>query len=180
MLNDFRHQKGRTMNVTASVVHETDLEWIENRQSSSFNSRRRKLSAAAGARMLGASIYELAPGASAFPFHYHCANEELIYVLEGEGTLRIADQRIALRAGSFAAMPAGRDHAHRLYNSSAAALRYLCVSTMIEPEVCVYPDSDKVSVMAGSAPGGDPGKRVLAGVYRQNAGVSYYDGEPGA
>jgi hypothetical protein len=51
---------------------------------------------------------------------------------------------------------------------------------MIEPEVSVYPDSDKVGVMAGSAPGGDPGKRVVAGVYRQNSGVGYYDGEPDA
>jgi uncharacterized cupin superfamily protein len=168
------------MDVTASVVHETDLAWIETKQSPSFSSRRRKLSAAAGARMLGASIYELPPGTSAFPFHFHCANEELIYVLEGEGTLRIGDEKIALRPGSFAAMPPGRDHAHRLYNTSAGTLRYLCVSTMIEPEICVYPDSDKVGVMAGSAPGGNPAWRTLAGVYPESSSVSYYEGEPDA
>ena len=168
------------MDVTASVIHENDLEWIETTNGSAFRSRRRKLAAAAGARMLGASIYELAPGASAFPFHYHCANEELIYVLEGEGTLRIGNEKVPVRAGSFAAMPPGHDHAHRLYNTSAATLRYLCVSAMIEPEVCAYPDSHKIGVMVGSAPGGDPAKRTLAGVFRESSGVGYYDGEPEA
>jgi uncharacterized cupin superfamily protein len=168
------------MDVTASVVHENDLAWVETTQSAAFRSRRRKLGAAAGASTLGASIYELAPGASAFPFHYHCANAELIYVLEGEGTLRIGDERVAVRAGSFAAMPPGRDHAHRLYNTSSATLRYLCVSGMVEPEVCVYPDSQKIGVMVGSAPGGDPAKRTLAGVFRESSGISYYDGEPDA
>jgi uncharacterized cupin superfamily protein len=168
------------MDVTASVIHESDLEWVETAQSPAFRSRRRKLSAATGAHMLGASIYELPLGASAFPFHYHCANEELIYVLEGEGTLRIGEQKIPVRAGSFAAMPPGRDHAHRLYNTSDAPLRYLCISTMIHPEVGVYPDSHKVGVMVGSAPGGDPAQRTLAGVYRKNSGVTYYDGEADA
>jgi uncharacterized cupin superfamily protein len=168
------------MDLTASVIHESDLDWIDSTQSPAFRSRRKKLSAAAGSRMLGASIYELPPGASAFPYHYHCANEELIYILKGEGTLRIGEQRIPVRAGSFAGMPRGRNHAHRLYNTSGTTLCYLCVSTMTEPEVAIYPDSHKVGVMVGSAPGGDPSKRTLAGVYRESSGVSYYDGEPDA
>jgi uncharacterized cupin superfamily protein len=139
--------------------------------------RRKKLGSSAGARMLGASIYELPLGASAFPYHYHCANEELIYILSGVGTLRLGDEKIQVRAGSFAAMPPGSAHAHRLYNTSNAPLKYLCVSNMVDPEVCVYPDSQKVGVMVGSAPGGDPGRRTLAGVYRQHSIVGYYDGE---
>jgi uncharacterized cupin superfamily protein len=166
--------------ISANVIHEDELQWIDTVQSASFRSRRKKLSTAAGAQMLGASIYELPPGASAFPYHYHCANEELLYVLEGEGTLRLGDERVPVRAGSFVAMPPGPAHAHRLYNSSAAPLRYLCVSTMSTPEVCVYPDSHKVGVMVGSAPGGDPAQRTLAGVYKLNSGVSYYDGETDA
>lgn len=168
------------MDVTASVIHEDDLDWIEPAQSPAFRSRRKKLGAAAGARMLGASIYELPPGASAFPYHYHCANEELIYILAGEGTLRLGDEKVPVRTGSFVAMPPGAAYAHRLYNTSNAPLKYLCVSTMIDPEVGVYPDSHKVGVMVGSAPGGDPAKRTLAGVYRQASGVGYYDGEPDA
>lgn len=168
------------MNIIASVIHESEVEWIETAQGRGFHSRRRKLSAAAGSRMLGASIYELPPGASAFPFHYHCANEELIYVLQGEGTLRIGDDKLPVRAGSFAAMPRGNSHAHRLYNTSDSTLRYLCVSTMIEPEIAVYPDSGKIAVGAGAPPGGDLTKRTLAGVYWRKSNVGYYDGEPDA
>jgi uncharacterized cupin superfamily protein len=168
------------MGTSVNVIHEDDLNWIETSLSAAFRSRRKKLAALAGAQMLGASIYELPPGASAFPYHYHCANEELLYVLAGEGTLRVGDQRIAVRTGSFVAMPPGPAHAHRLYNSSNATLKYLCVSTMVDPEVCVYPDSHKVAVAVGSAPGGDLSKRTLAGIYRQASGVSYYDGEPDA
>jgi len=168
------------MDARLNVVHEDDLDWIEANQSSAFSSRRKKLGGSAGGRMLGASIYELPSGASAFPYHHHCANEELIYVLAGEGTLRLGDEKVVVRAGSFVAMPPGPAHAHRLYNTSTSPLRYLCVSTMIDPEVVVYPDSRKVGVMAGSAPGGDPSKRTLAGIYRQASGVSYYDGEPDA
>lgn len=168
------------MDIRINVIHEDDLNWIETSQGTAFRSRRKKLAGPAGARMLGASIYELPPGASAFPYHYHCANEELLYVLSGEGSLRLGEEKFPVRAGSFVAMPPGPAHAHRLYNSSNAPLRYLCVSTMIDPEVAVYPDSHKVGVMAGSAPGGDPSKRTLAGVYREGSSVGYYDGEAGA
>ncbi|MGH8335737.1 MAG: cupin domain-containing protein, partial [Gammaproteobacteria bacterium] len=174
-------QEEQSMDTRVNVIHEDELNWIETNQSMAFRSRRRKLGGSAGARMLGASIYELPLSASAFPYHYHCANEELLYVLAGEGTLRLGDERVALRAGSFIAMPPGPAHAHRLYNNSSnATLKYLCVSTMIDPEVCVYPDSNKVGVMVGSAPGGDPSKRTLAGVYWQASSVGYYDSEPGA
>lgn len=168
------------MSTSINVIHEDDLNWIETSQSAGFRSRRKKLGGSADARLLGASIYELPPGASAFPYHYHCANEELLYVLAGEGTIRLGAEKIAVRAGSFVAMPPGPSYAHRLYNSSNATLKYLCVSTMVDPEVAVYPDSHKIAVAVGSAPGGDPSKRTLAGVYRQASGVGYYDGEPDA
>jgi uncharacterized cupin superfamily protein len=168
------------MGTSVNIIHEDDLNWIETSQSTAFRSHRKKLGGSAGACLLGASIYELPPGASAFPYHYHCANEELLYILAGEGTLRLADEKVAVRAGSFIAMPPGPAHAHRLYNSSNATLKYLCVSTMIDPEVAVYPDSHKFAVAVGSAPGGYLSKRTLAGVYRQASGVAYYDGEPDA
>src|SRR5271170_2165513 len=117
------------MEVTASIIHESQVQWIETVQGEAFRSRRKKLGGVVGARMLGTSIYELPPGASAFPYHYHCANEELIYILEGEGTLRLGDKKILVRTGSFVALPPGPAHAHRLYNTAAAPLKYLCVST---------------------------------------------------
>ncbi|MBF6561070.1 MAG: cupin domain-containing protein [Candidatus Binataceae bacterium] len=167
------------MTSPANVVHLDAIGWVDSAQGR-FRSRRKALGAAAGSRMLGASVYEIPPGAAAWPYHFHCANEEAIYVLEGAGTLRLGDAEIALRAGHFVALPAGRANAHRLDNTSAAPLRYLCVSTMIEPEVSFYPDSDKFGVMAGAPPGGDKARRTFSGVFRIGPAVGYFDGEPDA
>jgi uncharacterized cupin superfamily protein len=46
----------------------------------------RRLAGAAGGQMLGANLTEVAPGSVSFPFHYHCATEEALYVLSGSGT----------------------------------------------------------------------------------------------
>ncbi len=56
-------------------------------------------------------------------------------------------------------------------------LRYLCFSTMVEPDVTVYPDSGKVGIFGGAAPGGPKEKRTLSKFLRGDAEVGYYDGE---
>ena len=109
----------------------------------------KRLGAAAGGKKLGCSLYEQPPGKRAFPYHCHFANEEAVYVLEGEGTLRIGAKEVPLRAGDYVALPVGEETAHQIINSSTATLRYLCFSTSIEPEVVKYPDSGKVGLMAG-------------------------------
>src|SRR2546423_316612 len=86
------------------------------------------------ASKLGASWFEIQPGKKAFPFHFHLANEEAIFVLEGEGVLRNGDEEHTVRAGDYIALPPGPP-GHQLINRSSAPLRYLAFSTMIEPEV---------------------------------------------
>jgi uncharacterized cupin superfamily protein len=163
----------------ANVVNQDEIAWTEATQGK-FRHRRKSFTAATPMQRLGASLYELEPGASAFPRHYHCANEEAIYVLEGEGTLTVGESQVPVRAGDFAALPRGPEHAHRLRNSSGRPLRYLCLSTMIEPEVTVYSDSNKVSVFDGAAPGGPKERRRLTGIFRRDSEVGYFDGEPDA
>ncbi|MGH8011951.1 MAG: cupin domain-containing protein [Candidatus Binataceae bacterium] len=168
------------MSAHPNVIHSDDQTWTEMAQGEKFRYRRKSFSAAANAIKLGCSLYEVPPGASAFPCHYHCANEEALYVLDGEGLLRLGADEIVLRAGHFVAIPPGQAHAHRLVNSSARPLRYLCFSTMEEPEVSVYPDSGKLGVMAGSAPGGNKGKRTLSATFKLASEVPYYTDEPDA
>ncbi len=163
----------------ANVVHREEIAWTEAAQGQ-FRYRRVSFTAAAGMRQLGASLYELDPGASAFPRHYHCANEEAIYVLEGEGMLSVGAAEVRMRAGDFAALPRGSEYAHRLRNCSDQPLKYLCFSTMIEPDVGVYPDSNKVGFFAGAAPGGDQSLRRLSGMFRLEDGVGYFDRESDA
>jgi uncharacterized cupin superfamily protein len=128
-----------------------------------------------GGEKLGCSLYEVPPGHRAWPYHYHLANEEAIYVLQGSGTLRIDERQITLSWGDYVAMPVGEHGAHQIINSSDGPLRYLCFSTMIEPDAMVYPDSNKIGLCAGSAPGGSNEKRTVSKFLRADAEVGYYE-----
>jgi uncharacterized cupin superfamily protein len=156
-------------------VDEADLDWqTTERGETAF--RRKRLAAAAGGETIGCSLYELPPGKRAWPYHYHTGNEEAVYVLAGEGTLRLDGESQPLSAGDYVALPAGEGSAHRVVNDSGDVLRYLVVSTMDDPDVTVYPDSGKFGVYAGSAPGSDE-PRTLSGYYRVDDDVDYWAGE---
>ena len=77
-----------------NVVGDQDVEWNEQYHGEKFGYRRKSLGSAAGCEKLGCSLYEVPPGRRAWPYHYHLANEEAIYVLEGSGTLRIGGEEI--------------------------------------------------------------------------------------
>lgn len=154
-----------------------DLAWTRSEHGERYASERKALTAKAGARDLGASVYRVPPGKAAFPAHFHHANEEHIYVLAGEGTLRVGEAETPLRVGDYVALPAGGP-AHQVRNTGAAPLEYLCVSTMRVPDVSEYPDSRKLGVFTGAAPGGDKAARRLSGFWRASDAVDYYADEP--
>lgn len=162
------------------VVHSHDLPWETHEQEPLFAFRRQRLAKAAGGRALGCSLIELQPSKTAWPFHYHLGNEEALYVLQGRGMLRLGERRVSVEAGDYVAFPPVDAAAHQLTNTGDAPLRYLVLSTMNEPDVVVYPDSNKVGVMAGAAPGGDRKKRTLQGYFPRDAEVDYWHGEGGS
>jgi uncharacterized cupin superfamily protein len=159
------------------VVGDGDLEWEEQSHGEKFGYRRKQLGSAAGGEKLGCSLYEVPPGRRAWPYHYHLANEEAIYVLEGSGILRVGGEEVQVSKGDYVALPARSEAAHQLVNSFEAVLRYLCFSTMVEPDVMVYPDFGKIGILGGAAPGGPKEKRTLSKFLRSDAEVGYYDGE---
>lgn len=140
--------------------------------------RRRALAREAAGQQLGCSHYVLPPGGRAFPRHAHLVNEEAILVLAGAGALTVGESTLRLGAGDYAALPAGPGGAHQLVNTGDRPLEYLCLSTMVEAEVVLYPDSDKVGVLVGSAPGGDRSRRVLTEFWRRGDAVDYWAEEP--
>jgi len=71
-------------------------------------------------------------------------------------------------AGDYLVFPAGAP-GHQIINRGSEVLRYLALSTMIEPEVAVYPDSKKTGVLARS--------HGVMGVYQDRDAVDYYEGE---
>ena len=61
----------------------------------------------------------------------------------------------------------GPETAHQLVNTGAEPLRYLAISTQIDPEICEYPDSGKIGAYDGD----------FFHLGRQDAQVDYWDGE---
>jgi uncharacterized cupin superfamily protein len=122
-----------------------------------------------GAAMLGGSIYELPPGQSICPYHYEYGNEEWLIVLGGHPTVRHMDGEDELAPGDVVCFPPGPEGAHKTTNRSDAPARVLFLSTMNEPSVAVYPDSDKIGVWPGN-------KRDNVLVRRESI-VDYWDGE---
>ena len=121
----------------SNVVSEGKLGWSEQLHGEIFGHRRKQLGAAAGGQRLGCSLYEVPPGRTAFPRHYHLANEEAIYMLEGSGTLRIGREegrRSSSRRGLHGVARGGhRGDAPTRQYLGGALLRYLCLSTTVEP-----------------------------------------------
>ncbi|HTL37165.1 MAG TPA: cupin domain-containing protein [Kofleriaceae bacterium] len=129
-----------------------------------------------GSSKLGASLTEIPPGAISYPFHYHCAKEEALYIISGTGTARIGDARVAVRAGDWIAYPVGPAHAHQMINDGSEPLVYLAISTGETCEVVGYPDSNKVAMAAGES----FQKMWIRQISRAGESLDYWDGEPGA
>jgi uncharacterized cupin superfamily protein len=154
-------------------TNEADLGWTDvDEADTTF--RRKQLSTAAGSDRLGCSLYELPPGSRSWPYHYHAANEEAIYVLSGTGMLRAEDGDHPLEAGDYVAFPPNESGGHRVVNDSGGPLRYLAVSTMNDPDVTIYPEMGKFGVFVGSPPGGRE-ERTLHGYYCIEDDVGYWD-----
>jgi uncharacterized cupin superfamily protein len=109
--------------------------------------RRARLGRQAGTERLGASLFDVAPGGATFPLHAHLHNEELLIVVAGTPTLRTLQQgERTLATGDVVAFPAGPAGAHELRNDSAEPVRLLIVSTMVAPEVNLFPDTNEIWV----------------------------------
>jgi uncharacterized cupin superfamily protein len=139
-----------------------------------YDSMTARLARGTAALKLGASIDVLAPGKRGCPYHLHHAQEEMFIVLEGHGTMRVAGEMLAVKAGDVVFVPPGPEYPHQMINTSEAPLKYLSISTRDTPEVVEYPDSNKVLTNARTA-GNDFG---FARMNRLDTDLDYWDGEP--
>ena len=166
-----------------NVVRVDDVEPREMSQGD-FAQKARRLGQAAGNRALGCTYYELPPGKTSFPFHFHSALEEAIYVLEGEGTLRLGKEQIGIARGDYVGIPPGPEHSHTLSNRGKDPLRYLCISGPAIPmtlDIISYPDSRKIALAAGIDPGKvkwHEGAWIMKLIKEDQPEVGYFDDEP--
>lgn len=151
-------------------IFEPDFD--EPREHEGFRCRRARIGRKAGAEQLGASVWDVPPGQAAYPYHFHYAEEELLFVLSGRPSLRTPAGWRDLVPGEAVAFLVGEGGAHQLVNRTDETVRLLVVSPSGVPEICGYPDSDKIGVYEGLPEGG--GLREL---YRRSDAVDYYEGE---
>lgn len=131
-----------------------------------------------GAQKLGYRLYVLEPGMRGSPFHSHRVNEEMFYIVAGEGQVRLGAESFPIRAGDvIACPPGGPEAAHQIINTGLVELRYLAVSTQQSPEICEYPDSGKYAVMDDVKIDASGNASGFVAVARQADGVDYWDGE---
>ena len=134
-----------------------------------FGVRYRHLSLAALGEdyRVGVAIEELGPGRQSAPAHYHIFEEEHLYLLEGNLTLRLGADTFDMTAGDYACFPAGQKAWHCLLNTGAETCRYVIVGERNPNDVAVYTDTNKVLVRA-------LGQRAL---FDLAATRGYWDGE---
>lgn len=160
------------------ILNVDDLQFEEHAHGTSFAARVAPIAKHLGARKLGARMVILPPGKKAWPIHNHHANEEMFFVLAGEGTLRYGTERFPLRSGDVVVTPTGGpETAHQIVNTSDAALRYMAISTMLDPDVMEYPDSGKFAAVAGSPPGGSRQERRFNAMVKDAARTDYWEDE---
>jgi uncharacterized cupin superfamily protein len=112
---------------------------------------------------MGATLYELAPGARASGMHMHFGAEEMFFVLSGRPLLRGPQGDESLAPGDFVFCPEGRAGLHAFGNPTDEPARILAMSAGSFPDVVAYPEDGYAWVATRDpdpkllARGGDPG-----------------------
>jgi uncharacterized cupin superfamily protein len=122
----------------------------------------------AGARLTGASVYELPAGEALWPYHYELQREEWLVVVAGEAVVRTPEGEWRARAGDVVCFPLGAAGAHALRNETNAPVRLLFLSNVVPRSYsAVQPDSDKLLVHDGDR------RRIV----RASPELDYWEGE---
>jgi uncharacterized cupin superfamily protein len=122
-----------------------------------------------GAKVTGASVYDIPPGQALCPYHYEYAEEEWALVLVGTATLRTPEGTEPLGPNELAFFPTGPEGAHLLRNDTDQPLRVLMFSNVAYPAATAYPDSNKVGIWTGFE-----GEDLMV---ERSSDVGYFHGE---
>jgi len=113
------------------------------------------------------AFYTLPPGKSSYPFHYHTTNEEVYYIIAGNGEVETFEGKHPVAAGDVIIFPVGKHGAHKITNTGNEPLVYLDVDTNNTPDIAYYPHSNKVGIRSVGCHDN----------YRTDNTLAYYDGE---
>ena len=151
--------------MSAANIERPDFD--DNRDAPGFTRGRARIGRQLCTEKVGLSLFEVPPWQAAYPYHWHLAEEELIVVLSGRPSLRTPDGWQELEEGDVVPFRVGEEGAHQLVNRTEAAVRFLSLSTNGDPQIVIYPDSDKLGAFG----------RGMRELYRRSDAVDYYEGE---
>ena len=106
---------------------------------------RQRLGDAGGLSDFGVNLMRLPPGGWSSQRHWHSAEDELVYVLEGELILIEDAGETMLRAGDCAAFKKGSGDGHHMINRSDVIAIYLEVGSRSPADVITCSDIDMMS-----------------------------------
>jgi uncharacterized cupin superfamily protein len=95
----------------------------------------------------GVNLTRLPPGAASSLRHAHTAQDEFVYILEGEPVLLTDAGETPLGPGMCAGFRAGSGDAHRLVNRGTRDVVYLEVGDRSPGDRVSYPEDDLAAVM---------------------------------
>ena len=89
--------------------------------------------------LLGATVWELAPGSDGIDYHFHHGTEELLIVLRGAPLMRSFDGEWSLAEGEVLHFVPGVSGGHKISNPSAEPVRYVVIGSHVSPDIVEYP-----------------------------------------
>ncbi len=126
----------------ASIPVESSTSYPEQFRARVAGRSRQRVGEAAGLKNFGVNLTTLAPGSQSALRHWHSAQDEFIYIVQGELVLITDEGEQVLASGDMAGFAAGKANGHHLVNRSAAPATYLEVGDRTSPEQVTYPDQD--------------------------------------
>jgi uncharacterized cupin superfamily protein len=103
---------------------------------------KRALTGPLGLTQFGVNLTTLEPGAMSAHRHWHRAEDEFVYVLQGQVVLVTMEGETVLGPGMAAGFPAGDRNGHHLVNRSDQVAHYLEIGTRAKDDDVEYPDID--------------------------------------
>jgi len=107
---------------------------------------RQRVGNAAGLKNFGVNLTTLVPGSQSALRHWHTAQDEFVYVVQGELILVTDEGEQLLEPGDMAGFAAGIENGHHLVNRTQQPAVYLEIGDRTYPDQADYPDDDLTCV----------------------------------
>jgi uncharacterized cupin superfamily protein len=103
---------------------------------------RRQLGEYFGLKNFGVNLTRLAPNAISSLRHAHTKQDEFVYIVQGNPTLRTNEGALQLSPGMCVGHRAGTRNAHQLHNETSEDVLYLEIGDRTPGDEVEYPDDD--------------------------------------